>query len=93
MDVTVEVSEDGTRWRRVGEVKGITADADFMPVEFEPVTVKKVRLTATAEPYHEDYTPGMADLSKTTFDYPHFVWRLLAPVENAGPKKNPDGQC
>jgi hypothetical protein len=65
-------------------LKGITGDADFLPVEFEPVLVKKLRLTATAEPYHEDYAPGMAD-PRAGADYPYFVWRLFAPATKAMP--------
>jgi hypothetical protein len=42
--------------------------------------VKKLRLTATAEPYHEEYNPGMASHIAGP-DYPYFVWRIFAPVE------------
>jgi hypothetical protein len=89
LDVTVEISQDGKTWRKVGDLKGICGDADFLPVEFEPALVKKLRFTATAGPYHEEYNPAMARVLPylSAFDYPYFVWRLLAPVEDAGPKK------
>ncbi len=87
LDVTVEISEDGETWRKVGDLKGISGDADFFPVEFEPVLVKKLRLTATAGPYREEYNPGMARfiMYVTGPDYPYFVWRLFAPAEKAAP--------
>ncbi|HUW59183.1 MAG TPA: glycoside hydrolase family 20 zincin-like fold domain-containing protein, partial [Planctomycetota bacterium] len=82
LDVTLEVSEDGETWRKVGELRGILGDADFLPMEFDPVPVRKLRFTATAEPYHEDYSPGVAAI-----DYPYFVWRLIAPTEGGEDKK------
>jgi hypothetical protein len=84
LDVRVEISEDGQTWRAVGELKGISGDADFLPVEFEPALVKKLRLTATAEPYHEEYNPGMASHIAGP-DYPYFVWRLFAPADRTVP--------
>jgi hypothetical protein len=85
LDVTVEISQDGLKWRQVGELKGISGDADFLPVEFEPTVVKKIRFTATARPYHWEYSPTMAHPIAGP-DYPYFVWRLLAPAESPGPK-------
>ena len=86
LDVTVEISEDGETWRKVGDLKGISGDADFLPVEFEPALVKKLRFTATAAPYHLEYNPGMARfiMYVTGPDYPYFVWRLFAPAEGSG---------
>ncbi len=84
LDVTVEISEDGQSWRKAGELKGLSADADFLPVEFQPTVAKKLRFTATAEPYHDDYNPGMAD-SREPYDQPYFVWRLFAPVDRTVP--------
>ena len=86
VDVTVEISEDGEKWRNVGELKGLSGDADFLPVEFEPAQVKKIRLTATAAPYHENYNPGVADV-RVPFDQPFFTWRLVAPANPAETKK------
>ncbi len=86
VDVTVEISEDGEKWRNVGELKGLSGDADFLPVEFEPAQVKKIRLTATAAPYHENYNPGVADV-RVPFDQPFFTWRLIAPADSAETKK------
>ena len=86
VDAMVEISEDGTTWRKVGELKGLSGDADFLPVEFEPALVKKLRLTGDAGPYHEEYNPAMAS-PIARLDYPFFVWRLFAPTESAETKK------
>jgi len=80
LDVTVEISEDSATWRKVGELKGISGDADFLPVEFAPVNVAKIRFTATAEPYRAEYAAGMAH-AVARLDYPYFVWRVLTPTE------------
>ncbi|MFB3893782.1 MAG: glycoside hydrolase family 20 zincin-like fold domain-containing protein [Phycisphaerae bacterium] len=77
IDVALEISEDGQTWRKAGELKGISGDCDFLSIEFEPAVVKMLRFRATAEPYHEDYPPGMAHPIAGP-DYPHFVWRLVA---------------
>jgi hypothetical protein len=80
VDVTVEISEDGQQWRPAGALKGIPGDADFIPLEFDPVMVKKIRFSATAEPYHENYSL-LVDNPHSRFDCPHFTWRLIAPTE------------
>ena len=86
LDVAVEISEDGLKWRQVGELKGISGDADFLPVEFDPTTVKKIRFTATAGPYHREYSPSMANPIAGP-DYPYFVWRLVAPTGSPASSK------
>ena len=82
VDVTVEISEDGETWRTAGELKGLAGDAGFLPIEFEPVSVKKLRVTATAAPYHEDYHPAIVRVARG-IDYPFFVWRLIAPEDRS----------
>jgi hypothetical protein len=86
LDVTAEISEDGQTWRKIGDLKGISGDADFIPLEFDPATVSKIRLTATAAPYHAQYNPGMSH-PVARWDYPYFVWRLLAPPAAPPPPK------
>jgi hypothetical protein len=86
VDVTVEVTQDGREWRKIGELKGISGDCDFLPLEFEPTLVKKLRISATAAPYHLDYSPAMANHISGP-DYPYFAWRLLAPAEATRPGK------
>ena len=66
-------------WRKVGELRGIQGEADFLPIQFKPTRVKSLRLTATAAPYHEDYNPRMAD-RRAPLDWPHFNWHLIAPA-------------
>ena len=79
VDVKVEISEDGANWRPAGELKGLLYDAGFVPLEFAPALVKKIRITATAAPYHEAYGSGAPD-PRAGPDYPHFTWRLIAPT-------------
>jgi hypothetical protein len=76
LDVELSISEDGEHWRKCGELRGISADADFQAIEFSPATLKKIRLTATAAPYRRDYPAGYD--AAADVDYPFFVWRLVA---------------
>jgi len=80
IDITLETSEDGNIWKTAGTLKGISGDADFLPIEFTPTTLQKIRLTATAEPYRAEYGPGMAN-PVVRWDWPYFVWRILTPRE------------
>jgi hypothetical protein len=81
LDVSVEISEDGTTWRKVGAVRGIVAEADFQPIEFPPTMVKAVRFTATGAPYHEFYHPTVfwGGMFTGIGASPNFSWRLIAP--------------
>ncbi|MCL2640365.1 MAG: glycoside hydrolase family 20 zincin-like fold domain-containing protein, partial [Phycisphaerales bacterium] len=80
LDVTVEISEGGRIWQKIGELKGISGDADFLPIEFPPMFIRKIRITATAEPYRAEYAPAMAHIV-ARWDYPYFVWRILTPID------------
>jgi hypothetical protein len=79
VDVTLEISEDGEHFKEAGKLRGLSVDADFLPIEFEPTVVKKIRLTGTAEAYREDYNPSMLGDRRAGLDDPYFVWRLFAP--------------
>jgi hypothetical protein len=92
VNVKVEISPDGTNFRKVGELSGISGEADFMPIEFPPETVKAVRLTGSSPPpYHETYflrigNAGASGSARNIFfalPYlcPHFHWKLYAPKD------------
>jgi len=78
--VSVDISEDGNTWQNIGELKGISGDADFLPLEFTPTLVQKIRITATAEPYRSEYNPSMAN-PIANWDFPYCVWRIFTPKE------------
>ncbi len=88
-DVTVEVSADGATWRRAGELKGISADADFLPVDLGGATVKAVRLSGTVWPYREAYHPVQVQGDQFWRHEPHynpsFWWRFVSPEHGATP--------
>ncbi|HUW59203.1 MAG TPA: glycoside hydrolase family 20 zincin-like fold domain-containing protein, partial [Planctomycetota bacterium] len=92
-DVTVEVSEDGKTWRRAGELRGIAADADFLPVDLDGTAVKSVRMTGTARPYREHYHPVQVQGDIFWRQEPHwnpsFTWRLIAPADPSDPQGRP----
>jgi len=82
VDVNVEVSEDGTTFRKVGDLKGLSADADFIPLALDGKPIKAIRMTATALPYAEGYLP--VQVQGNIFDgiphaNPSFNWRLVLP--------------
>ncbi|MFB3893073.1 MAG: glycoside hydrolase family 20 zincin-like fold domain-containing protein [Phycisphaerae bacterium] len=85
-DVAVEVSEDGKTWRKAGELRGISADADFLPVDLggaAGIPVKAVRMTGTAGPYRLHYHPVQVQGDIFWRGVPHynpsFTWRFVAP--------------
>jgi hypothetical protein len=87
VDVTVEVSRDGEGWEEAGVLRGISAQADFLPVELPDAPIRAIRLTGTAAPYHNYYHPtnywgGMFNRPGSS---PHFAWRLFAPANRTVP--------
>ena len=85
IDVAVEVSPDGQTWAKVGEVRGMSADAGFQTVELSTGPIKALRLTGMAEPYHESYHPAQfwGGMFNHVGNSPHFSWRLVAPTRPA----------
>lgn len=83
VDVTVEVSEDGTAWRSAGMMKGLSADADFIPLDLGGKTLKAIRMTGSARAYRRDYHPVQFQGDVFWRNVPHwnpsFTWRLFAP--------------
>ena len=86
VDVVVECSEDGEHWQRAGELRGLSAEADFLAVDLPAKPVKAVRLTATGAPYHNDYHPAAehGGMFENPAMCPHFTWRLFAPANPPG---------
>ncbi len=88
-DVIVEVSEDGTAWRKAGELRGISADADFLPVDLGGASVKAIRMTGTVRPYRGNYHPvhvqGDMFWPQETHYNPSFVWRAFAAEKGTVP--------
>jgi hypothetical protein len=82
-DLAVEVSEDGKAWRPAGALKGLSADADFIPLDLGGKAVKAIRMTATAAPYRQHYHPVQFQGDIFWKNVPHwnpsFTWRLFAP--------------
>jgi hypothetical protein len=83
IDVTVEVSEDGSAWHEAGGVRGISLEADFLPVRLPAHPIRGLRLTATAFPYRQHYPPVEVQGDIFWREYgnwgPHFCWRLFRP--------------
>jgi len=82
VDVSIEVSEDGTTFRKAGDLKGLSADVDFIPLALGDKPIKAIRMTATALPYSEGYMP--VQTQGNIFDgiphaNPSFNWRLVLP--------------
>jgi len=91
-DVTVEVSEDGKTWRKAGELRGVSADADFLPVDLgtrDGAGIKAVRLTGTVAPYRQHYHPvqvqGDVFWRSEKHWNPSFTWRFVSPERGATP--------
>jgi hypothetical protein len=81
IDVTVEFSEDNQTWRKAGERRGLSADADFLPVELPATSLKSLRLTGRASPYSQHYAPVQVrgDMFWPELPHwnPHFYWRIF----------------
>ncbi|MCL2641564.1 MAG: hypothetical protein FWD53_12010, partial [Phycisphaerales bacterium] len=83
IDVSVEISEDGTTFRKIGELQGLSADVDFIPLPLDSKPIKAVRMMANALPYTEGYLP--TQVQGDIFDphvlraNPSFVWRFVTP--------------
>ncbi|MCZ7644607.1 MAG: hypothetical protein M5U26_04865 [Planctomycetota bacterium] len=79
VDVTVEYTEDGESWKEAGTLRGISGEADFLPVALPDVPLKGVRLTGTPEPYRRRYMAGAhGGMLAVPFHCPLFGWRFLA---------------
>ena len=94
VDVRVEFSRDGQTWQRAGELRGISGDADFLPLELPGDEIKAIRLTGDCPPLYRNFYVGPSgnkDYFPFLFTYqcvcPHFHWRLFAPVEGGEGKK------
>ena len=81
VDVLVEVSEDNKSWEKAGELKGISAEAGFLPVALPNTPIKGLRLIGNAKPYRLGYLKdskyGLLS-SHVSFLLPMFSWRLYA---------------
>lgn len=90
VDVRVEISADGKTWTKAAELKGISAQADFLPVDL-PDPIKSIRFTGTAKPYHAYYR--QMQIVGFLFDnlsmQPHFSWRFFVKKK---PKDNNPGR-
>jgi len=83
VDVKVEVSPDGTTWQTAGELRGLSAEADFLPVALPAADLKAIRLTGSAAAYSEHYPTAKLGIfgSGIAAWNPSFYWRLIAPAE------------
>jgi len=83
VDVSAEVSEDGKTFRKAGELKGLSADVDFIPLDLQGKPIKAIRMMATALPYSENYLPVQVQGDIFDSHCPHanpsFSWRFVAP--------------
>ncbi|NRA39574.1 MAG: hypothetical protein HRU15_15645 [Planctomycetes bacterium] len=79
VDVLIEYSEDGSTWKKLGELKSICALVDFMPINFTAQTFTHLRFTADSTPYKFAYKQnGKQGLFGSLLNSsPHFGWRLF----------------
>jgi len=84
VDVRVDISEDGKTWKPAGELKGISAEAGFLPVALPNTPIKGLRLIGNAKPYRLGYLKdskyGLLS-SHVSFLLPKFSWRFFAPKD------------
>jgi len=80
INVKVEGTEDGEKWQSLGEVKGVSAQADFQPISFPARTLKGLRFRADTSGYKWNYKmDGKNGFFSVTGNSPHFGWRLFGP--------------
>ncbi len=72
-----------------GVLKGLSADADFIPLDLGEHALKAIRMTGSAAPYRLHYHPVQFQGDIFWRNVPHwnpsFTWRLFAPGASSRP--------